>query len=339
MLLVSLLSLRDRKQYVVVNDAKSDTSPITCGVPQGSVLGPLLFLLYVNDIHCCVQKENCIRLFADDTNIFISGNNIIELRNEGERILESLYKWFSVNKLTMNIDKTCFSIFTTQRNHEEIFSTLTFGTHTIQRVQSAKYLGVILDDKLNWNEHIENVLNNIVKYLNCFKYIRKHIPTNCARILYYSFIYPRISYGIEIYGKTSKLNINKLQIMQNKCLKILLNLHPRTSTNYVHKLANVLKVSDISEYVTINFVHRQLNGNLPPIYNNYFVRNSQIHHYATRQSSHLYLPQPNSQHGHKMTKFMGPLLWNSLPGNLREITNNERFKKELKQFYINNYEL
>ena len=103
------------KQHVKVNDSHSNTSYISCGVPQGSVLGPLLFLIYINDIHCCVQTENCIRLFADDTNIFLSGKNLIQLKSQAEEILHNLYKWFSVNKLTMNIEKSCFSIFTSRQ--------------------------------------------------------------------------------------------------------------------------------------------------------------------------------------------------------------------------------
>ena len=209
--------LRDRKQYV--NDAKSSTLTIPCGVPQGSVLGPLLFLIYINDIHSCIPRQNCIRLFADDTNIFISGKNLNELKTEGERILENLYKWFSVNKLTMNTDKSCFSIFTTKRNNQNIFSTLTFGNQVIKKVHSAKYLGVTLDDKLNWNEHIENISNNIVKYLNCFKYIRHHIPSYCARILYYSFVYPRLAYGIEVFGKTCNSNFKKTTSTPEQSIK------------------------------------------------------------------------------------------------------------------------
>ena len=312
---------------------------ISYGVPQGSVLGPLLFLIYVNDIWCCITRQNCVRLFADDTNIFISGKNLRELKNEGEQILQNLYKWFSVNKLTMNIDKSCFSIFTSKRNNQDSFSTLTFGNHKINKVQSAKYLGIILDDKLSWNEHVENISNSIIKYINCFKYIKGHLPKHCAKILYYSFIFPRISYGIEIYGKTSKNNLNKLQIIQNKSLKILLNQHPRTSTNYIHSQAKVLKVEHIYEYVTINFVHKQIHGKLPSIYSTYFTANNRIHRHLTRQNANLHFPQVNSTHGRKMTKFMGPHLWNTLPNNLKHITDNSKFKKAVKHFIVSSYDL
>ena len=146
---------------------------------------------------------------ADDINIFISAKNLNVLKITGEKILTNLHRWFSVNKLTMNVDKSCFSIFTSREKDPEIFTELAFRNHTIKKVQSAKYLGIILDDKLNWNEHVHSVRNNAVKYLNCLKYVKYHIPSHCAKILYYSFIYPRISYGIESFGKTSVSNIHK----------------------------------------------------------------------------------------------------------------------------------
>lgn len=330
--------LKDRKQYVLTNDSKSETKFISCGVPQGSVLGPLLFLIYVNDIWCSIQRQNCIRLFADDTNIFIYGKNLNELKTEGEQILNNLYKWFSVNKLTMNIDKSCFSIFTKKKRKDpNLFSQLTFDNHTIKRVQSAKYLGIILDDKLTWDEHIEHVINNTIKYINCFKYIKQYLPTHCARILYYSFIYSRIAYGIEIYGKTTNSNLHKLQVIQNKSLKILLNQHPRTSTNFIHRQTNILKVKHIHDYVVVNFVHKQINGKLPVIYNNYFIPNNHVHHHNTRHNTNLFYPLISTTHGHKMNKFMGPYLWNRIPETIKNIHQSEKFKKELKKHYISEY--
>ena len=184
---------------------------------------------------------------------------------------------------------------------------------------------------------MESVSNSLTKYLNCFKYIRKHIPAHCAKILYYSFIYSKISYGIEIYGKTSNTNMHKLQVIQNKSLKILLNLHPRTPTDLTHSHAQVLKVHHIYEYVTINFVHIQVNGKLPSIYNNYFKQNNHIHQHFTRNNTNLHLPQINTRHGHNMTKFMGPYLWNKLPNNVKDIPSNLRFRQQLKKHYLQTY--
>ena len=150
-------------------------------------------------------------------------------------------------------------------------------------------------------------------------------------------LYPRISYGIEIYGRTSISNLKKLQIIQNKSLKILLNLHPRTPTDFVHNKAKVLKIHHIYDYTTLIFVYKQINGKLPSIYDNYFTPNHHIHQHYTRQSSNLHVPQIHSKHGHNMTKFTGPQMWNKLPPELRQQNNIIRFKHLLKQYFLASY--
>ena len=142
--------LSNRKQYVQIGETKSNLLNINCGVPQGSVLGPLLFLIYVNDIVNCNPHGN-IRLFADDTYVFIESNQINDLYNKAENVLKYLDRWFRANKLTLNIDKTNFIIFTTpdRRKKLNIPNTLNFNNITINRTDQAKYLGLILDEDLN----------------------------------------------------------------------------------------------------------------------------------------------------------------------------------------------
>ena len=131
--------LSNRCQFVTLGGQQSDLSSITCGVPQGSVLGPLLFLLYINDLVNCSNLGN-IRIFADDTSIFITGTNVTEIINTSEIVMSQIHKWFLANKLTLSTDKSCFIIFrTTQSHHNQIPDELNFNGIQIKRERSVKY--------------------------------------------------------------------------------------------------------------------------------------------------------------------------------------------------------
>ena len=143
--------LFNRSQYTVVNNVSSDFGNVTCGVPQGSVLGPLLFLIYTNDLTNSVPDAK-IKLFADDTNLFIHGDDILLLIKQANMLLSDLNDWFLANKLSLHIDETCYSLFANRYYSPDIV--LRINNIEIKRVKSCKYLGVYIDDRLTWNEHI-----------------------------------------------------------------------------------------------------------------------------------------------------------------------------------------
>ena len=253
-------------QYTFVNGAKSDTKRINFGVPQGSVLGPLFFLLYINNIYRAVD-DTIIRLFADDTSLLIYDQNLNTLKNKASHAFPGLFDWCKANRLTISVAKTDFVLFHTQNKPmEQNLKEIVTDEISIERVTNIKYLGVIIDEKLNWNMHINFVCDSLVKFFGIFNHIKHKVTQKVVRQLYYGFIYSKIAYGLEVYGYTSVSNVSKIQTMQNKLLKLILKLDIRTRTNTVLKMLNILKIEDIHKTIVLAFVNSCVMNKCPAIF-------------------------------------------------------------------------
>ena len=191
--------LSNRKQYVIVDGVSSSESAVDCGVPQGSVLGPLLFLIYMDDIQYCLYNAN-LYLFADDTNLFVCGRTLDTVMAKANSSVKDLVLWFQVNRLSVNLDKTCYSIF----GHSDVSDSLELkiGTTVLKCVTTCKYLGIIIDDKLSWNDHIDYVYKKIAKFTSIFYRIRHRLSGELLKMLYYAFVHSHLSYGVETVSYT-----------------------------------------------------------------------------------------------------------------------------------------
>ena len=183
--------LINRKQYVVVDNQASSMQFIKCGVPQGSVLGPVLFLLFINDI-CNVSNLVKFVLFADDTNIFCSNENVEVLQDTLNRELAKLFVWFSINKLSLNLGKTNYMLFRSRPPDLELH--LKINNADIPKVTATKFLGIIIDDRLNWKPHIQYVKSKLSCIFSIMYKASKLITTAGMYILYCSLFQPHISY-------------------------------------------------------------------------------------------------------------------------------------------------
>jgi len=323
--------LEGRSQYTFVNKTPSESREITVGVPQGSVLGPLLFLIYVNDIGKCVNNAKT-RLFADDTNLFLTGKSILQLQSEANESLACLHNWFVANKLTLNVEKTCFTVFTNKKTVPDF--SLTLNGKSICRVLVTKYLGMYLDEKLNWKQHVEYVVNKLVKLRGAFNYLAKVIDKECVQQIYYAYVFPYIRYGIEIYGVCDISVMKQLQIEQNKLLKIISQKDRRYGTNKLYSELKLLKCADIHKYFIGVFVYKQQNNMLPGIFSDYFRVNHNVKSRCTRQSKDLYTPLFKTKSGQKSLVYAGAKLWNNISNSVRDTTSLQSFKNEFKSVLV-----
>ena len=214
--------LSNRKMFVKIespyNDRNyySDTTDISIGVPQGSVLGPLLFIVYMNDVQSCLKKSEAF-LFADDTTILCSNKDFDILYHEIEIDLANLIDWFNANKLSLNIEKTNYILFKAKNSNFSAKRELSIVNKVINNVTQTKFLGLYIDDKLSWNKHINNLITKLIKNTYLINTSKRLIPGWAKCSLYNAHIKSHISYGILLWGPMcTKRNIDKLFKIQKK---------------------------------------------------------------------------------------------------------------------------
>ena len=218
--------LTNRKQYTEVVGEKSDTLSIQFGVPQGSILGPLLFLLYMNDITNS-SKLGSFVTFADDTNIFVVGKTKREAYERGNKLLSSLQSYMRANKLHINMSKCCYIHFkptmagskSETLPHPEV--ALTIDNFPIKKVSSAKFLGVIIDENLSWEDHIKALKRTLNHSTSTLCRLRCSLPEFLHQQLYYTLFESHLSYCISVWGGAAKQRISSLFTAQKYCLRVL----------------------------------------------------------------------------------------------------------------------
>ena len=190
--------LSHREQYVDFDGTKSKTNRVKCGVPQGSILGPLLFLLYINDLSN-VSSFLFSLLFADDSNMFALGKDPNELIHSTNEEIKKISNWLDINKLTLNVKKTHFMVFRNSRRKLKMQETLMIRGHEIEKVDSTKFLGVYLDSGLTWRNHINYIKGKIARGIGILCKARKYLQESTLITLYYSFVYPYLCYCIPLF--------------------------------------------------------------------------------------------------------------------------------------------
>ena len=326
--------LTGRKQFTSINGIQSTLRDVQCGVPQGSVLRPIMFLIYINDLHTVIGTEHT-RLFADDASIILCNKNFTDLIDACKEKYKHIIKWCYDNKLTINHDKTCFILFHTKNKSvpRELLNIDIDGIF-IQRVTYTKYLGVVIDEKLNWHEHVNYVCSSLIKFFGIFSKIKHFMNKNTARNIYFALINSRINYGIEVYGKCAASYMSKIQTLQNKLMKMLLQLHYRTPTDDLHAMLNILKVNDMFKTNILSFVNRCLLFDVPPVFYDYFKYQEVNYNLRFKR---LEVPRFRNNYGMFRVAVQGADLWNNIPDTLSCFTVKKCFKEHVVKHHIGTY--
>ena len=327
--------LSDRSQFVTYNGEKSTEKSVICGVPQGSILGPLLFLIYINDLSN-VCKSMMPLLFADDTNLFKSGKDSNQLQSEIENELSLISEWLKINKLSLNIKKTQFMIFTTKNSSTQNIE-LKIDGHAIDQTFTTKFLGVLIDSQLSWKAHINYISGKIAKGIGIILKARKLFDSETLTTLYYSFIYPYLQYCNHVWGNTHVTYLQKLHILQKRIVRIIAGVKPREHTAPIFKELKILSIFDINIYVISKFMYEVYHHEALNVFILMFKANADVHDHNTRQANHYHLPLPKKMIGKSNISYRGALIWNKIMScKIRTNFSKAIFCGDMKKVLINN---
>ena len=327
--------LSNRKQFISYNCKTTALKDISCGVPQGSILGPLLFLLYANDLKNASASLNAI-MFADDTNLFVSHKDINTLFQIVNAELKNLETWFNGNKLSLNLTKTKYAFFHPKSYSDDIplrLPALKINNSIIKRESTVRFLGVLLDENLTWRPYIDLIENKISKYLGILYNARRTLNEECTKQLYFSFIHSYLNYGSITWSSTNKTKLKTLHRRQKHAARIIYFKDRFTHSKPLMQSLKALNIYQLNIYKTILFMYNVKNNNIPRIFKSSFT--TVINKYNTRSSERCFnKPYYRTKNMEFSIMFRGPYLWNNIVKGNYENTSLQSFKTKLKNLCI-----
>ena len=331
--------LSNRQQYVEINGKKSSLTNITTGVPQGSILGPLLFIIYINDIALASDHFKTIT-YADDTTLFIS-LSISEMSTKPSidtinTELNNYINWLRLNALSLNENKTKYMIFSTPSKTIDPVPIKLNGKQ-IEHVHKFDFLGVTIDKHLKWNSHIDKISSKISKVLGILSHLKKTLPLEILRLIYNSLINPHLQYGILCWG-TQNHRITKIQ---KKAIRIISNSKYNAHSQPLLKKSRILNMSDLYNSKLLIFYYRLIKNQLPQYFSTFqIIRQRETHQRHTRNNAFL-THRVNHNFAENCIRYKLPKLLNDTPSIILDkvYTHSEPgFKLYLKNYFLNNYQ-
>ena len=322
--------LSNRYQRCQVNGELSGISPINCGVPQGSIIGPLLFLLYINDLPNCLARA-CPRMYADDTNI------TADLKTMLNDELSNLNLWLRANKLSLNITKTEYMIIGSRQRlrattENQIIEVCIEGKK-ITRVAESKSLGVYIDETLSWKKHMKELSKKIASGIGALKRLMPFISKNTAVIIYKALIEPHFDYCSSVWYGISDTLSKKLQKLQNRAARVITKSTYDTS---VKPLLNSLNWDDLAtrrKKQLLISVFKSIHGLFPSYLQDMFVFRDSSYNIRNLENK-LLLPKPRTNYLKSSISYSGAALWNSLPVEVRSAESLQIFKRKINEISI-----
>ena len=310
--------LSNRQQVTKIGDFMSSPAFVNFGVPQGSILGPLLFTLYINSLSSVITNSNAkVTLYADDTAIFVKGKSVSNINDIMNTEISKVAKWLNENFLTLNAKKTkgmllCNSQKMTRRDTDlEVY----INNSLIDNVGKFKYLGVWLDPALTWNEQIDKISKTVSKRNGLLRRLRKVLPQKNLNMLYKALILPHLDYCDAVWGNAGKTQLKILDRLQNAAGKIILGLPRRYPTEILLNTLRWDKLEYRRNFHLNVLVYKSLTNSLPSPLCNIFLPVSNSHGHKTRSASNGNLVPPTNRSVSAKRKFAsrGATSFNLLP--------------------------
>ena len=336
--------LTNRQQVVRCKSSTSGPPKLmTLGVPQGSVLGPLLFLIYINDIKHSTPSIDFAEfyLFADDTALYLEEENCHQLQQSINQNLPHIITWLNCNRLTINAKKSNYQLFSNNKTVPDL--NISIHEHPIQRCFTVKYLGVLIDEDLRWTSHIRSVENKVSRNIGMIGRAKFILNSDQLLLLHNSLILPFISYGLGVWGSTYVTKLNRLFILQKRIIRIIDHAEPLAHTAPLFKKYHVLKVHDLVTFTHLKVLHNFLCDKLPaPLADKLALAEPPINPRTARDPRHFVTPFVLTNYRQFSLFITAPERWNDvISKSIRDIADVPRsqpfFKKVVKKLFIDKY--
>ena len=321
--------LEGRKQRVVHEGQSAGWSEVTRGVPQGTILGPLLFTIFVNDLPDVVQHST-INLYADDTTIYMTDRDPLIVGEKLSADLQRVAAWIGSNGRKMNITKTQAMVLSRKRRRsQEEAVRICLDGQPISKQKEVNYLGVAMDQNLSWVQHVEKVRRRSLAGLATIRRASAYLPSSTRRLLYNALVLPHLDYCSTVWHSCSKASSDRLERVQNYAIHIILKKPPRTSSEALRNDLGWTTLHVRRHKAMLYQVYRCLHKRAPTYLCNKLFTNAEFGYQRTRGGNKLQLLRPNTNYYKTTFEFQGAKSFNSLPSRIRSLSSAATFKSSL----------
>ena len=324
--------LSNRKQRVCCGNELSEELPITYGVPQGSILGPLLFIIYINDLPN-VLKFSCASLYADDTVVYCYGSTPQDVRDMLNEDLLSVAKWLEENKLTLNLEKTKCMLIGSSRKFRNVSLSVSILNHNIESVSKFKYLGIFLATDFTWSDHVEYISSKINQRLSLLRRIKYLLPFKSRLLFYNTLVLPLFDYADIVWGDKNNITImSSLQVLQNKAAKIILDRPLHSSATEALGALKWLPLENRRFQRRCIYIYKCLNGLIK--HHIKLETHQECHQQNTRNKDKFRLPKVTRNWGKQRISYHAVNDYNTLSKEIRNSHNIQSFKSKLFKYLM-----
>lgn len=331
--------LNYRTQQVKIGNVMSESASVDYGVPQGSILGPLLFILYINDLP--LHAEHCeTDMYADDSTFHLSGKAVTDIQDKIQSDLNLIDRWCSENKMYINIDKTkCMTVGTRQKlSCQGDHLKLQINNETIQISECEELLGIKVDPTLTWSAQIDKLCSAISSRIYLLSRIKQYLNLEARKLFCNGYIMPLIDYCCTIWGNCSEDNLNRILKLQKRAARLVFDADPLSSSDPLFKELKWMPVKTRIHYHKLLLIYKSLHHQAPEYLsgNLTYVRENNPYHLRNAVRGNLYTNKPRTELYKKSFQYSASILWNGLPDDIRLSSNIDVFRNRLKCYLLLN---
>lgn len=302
--------LRHRLQCVKIGQHTSSFQNVTAGVPQGSILGPLLFILYINDLVLTDGKPKFV-IYADDASLFFTGSSIQSLVPVINNSLAKLKDWSDANSLLINTKKTKAVLFSTRQFSTQPDMRIYIGNSQVEFIDTVKILGVFFNNTMSWDTEVQSILGNLAKCTGILAKFRHFLPERIKLVIYNALFVSHLNYCFLVWGTTTKTNINKIHMLQKKALRYIANVDYLAHTQELFIRYKILPINTMYEYYLALKYKRCIQNNQLSFLELPCLRQN-LSEYSFRKKEIWHIPFSRTMYGQQMLRHTLPTLLNKL---------------------------